>query len=358
MVPVAAPTFDPPVTDAATAAERAAVFPRIRWMGSKHRLLPHLAEVFDEIGGRTALDAFSGSGVVSYLLKHQGYAVHSNDYLGFPAVVATAGVVNHATRLTSADVDQIVGPAADDRAFIRRTFSGVFFTDDDLAFLDSAWSQIALLRGHKRAIAIAALCLAAARKQPRGVFTLTGDLGRYDDGRRDLRLSLREHFVERVEDYNRAVFSSGRRCEATSREVSDLEAKRYDVVYLDPPYAPPTDDNDYMKRFHFLEGLSRYWVGDKIMYDTKSKKLPKRVTKFSSRRTVEEGLRDVFKKFHDSTVVLSYSSNAMPERDTLEGLLAEFKSHVEVRAVEHTYHYGTHAAATRRSVDEYIFIGR
>jgi len=29
-----------------------------------------------------------------------------------------------------------------------------------------------------------------------------------------------------------------------------------------------------------------------------------------------------------------------------------------VRAVEHTYHYGTHAAAVRRSVDEYLFIGR
>lgn len=347
-----------PMIDSELAAQRAAVFPRVRWMGSKYRLLPHLAEAFDEIGGRTALDAFSGSGVVSYLLKHQGYAVHSNDYLGFPAAVATAGIVNHATRLTAGDVERIVGPPADDRDFIQRTFSRVFFTEEDLEFLDSAWSHIATMRGHKRAIAIAALCLAAARKQPRGVFTLTGDLSRYDDGRRDLRISLRDHFVERVEDYNRAVFSNGQQCLATSREVSELEAKRYDVVYLDPPYAPPTDDNDYTKRFHFLEGLSRYWVGDTIMHATKSKKIPKRVTKFSSRRTIEEGLRDVFKKFHDSTIVLSYSSNALPDRDTLEALLAEFKDHVEVRAIEHTYHYGTHAAAVRRSVDEYIFIGR
>ncbi|HET7691444.1 MAG TPA: hypothetical protein VFK41_13755, partial [Nocardioidaceae bacterium] len=214
------------------------------------------------------------------------------------------------------------------------------------------------LTGHKRAIAISALCLAAARKQPRGVFTLTGDLSRYDDGRRDLRLSLREHFVERVADYNRAVFRSGRPCTVTSREVADLEPRRYGVVYLDPPYAPPADDNDYTKRFHFLEGLSRYWAGDTIMTGTKSKKLPKRVTKFSSRRTIEEGLREVFKRFHDSPIVLSYSSNALPERGRLEALLREVKDDVEVRAVAHTYHYGTHATATRRSVDEYIFIGR
>ena len=63
------------------------------------------------------------------------------------------------------------------------------------------------MSGHKRDIAIAALVLAAARRQPRGVFTFT-DL-RYDDGRRDLRLSLREHFRERAAEYNRVVFDSG-----------------------------------------------------------------------------------------------------------------------------------------------------
>jgi DNA adenine methylase/adenine-specific DNA-methyltransferase len=341
----------------AEAARRATTFPRVRWMGSKYRLLPHLAQAFADIGGTTALDAFSGSGVVSYLLKHQGFAVHANDYLGFPGVVATAGVVNHAARLTSADVARITGPACDERNFIRRTFTGVYFTPGDLEFLDSAWSHIDTMRGHKRAIAIAALCMAAARKQPRGVFTLTGDLARYDDGRRDLRMSLREHFVERVADYNQAVFNSGRVCSTTSVEVADLEARTYDIVYLDPPYAPPTDDNDYTKRFHFLEGLSRYWVGDTIMESTKSKKLPKRVTKFSSKRTIEEGFRELFKTFHDSPLVLSYSSNALPDRPTLEALLREFKGDVEVRAIPHTYHYGTHGTALRRHVDEYLFIG-
>jgi len=57
-------------------------------MGSKHRLVPHLAEVFAELGGSTALDAFSGSGVVAYLLKTLGYRVTANDFLNFPAIIA------------------------------------------------------------------------------------------------------------------------------------------------------------------------------------------------------------------------------------------------------------------------------
>lgn len=327
-------------------------------MGSKYRLLGPLAEAFRDVGGTTALDAFSGSGVVSYLLKQQGFAVHANDYLGFPGVVATASIVNQSVRLTADDVARITGPAADDRDFIQRTFTGVFFTPDDLAFLDSAWSHIDALTGHKRAIAISALCLAAARKQPRGVFTITGDLSRYDDGRRDLRLSLRDHFIKRVADYNAAVFSSRQQSRVTMMEATDLEPQRYGLVYLDPPYAPPSDDNDYTKRFHFLEGLSRYWVGDAIMPGTKSRKIPKRVTKFSTKRTIEEGFQDLFKRFHDSPIVLSYSSNALPDKKTLVRLLRDFKDDVEVRAIPHTYHYGTHAGATRRQVDEYIFMAR
>jgi len=344
-------------TGEVAAHETAALFPRVRWMGSKYRLLPHLASTFEEIGGSTALDAFSGSGVVSYLLKRQGFQVHSNDYLGFPATVAKASVVNQTSRLSTLDVKRITGSAADNRSFITDTFRGVFFDVEDLTFLDSAWSHIDRMTGYKRALAISALCLSAARKQPRGVFTISGDLSHYDDGRRDLHIPLRQHFIERVEEYNQAVFS-GPRCTATALEVTDLNQRPYDIVYLDPPYAPPHDDNDYTKRFHFLEGLSRYWQGDTIMEQTKTKKLTKRITKFSTKRTIEEGFRDLFKRFHDSTIVLSYSSNALPDLDSLLSLLGEFKDEVQVKAIEHKYHYGTHATALRTTVDEYIFVAR
>lgn len=335
-----------------------ALYPRIRYMGSKYKLLPHLAEVFAEVGGQTALDAFSGSGVVSYLLKRQGLSVTVNDMLEFPGILATAIVVNNSARLTADDVARITGPAFDDRDFIRKTFTGVFFTPEDLAFLDSAWSHIATMSGHKRALAISALVLSAARKQPRGVFTISGDLSSCDDGRRDLRISMRDHFIEHVEDYNRAVFA-GPQARVTQEESSQMEARPYDLVYLDPPYAPPSDDNCYIKRFHFLEGLSRYWEGDTLMLETLTKKLPKPITGFSNKRTIVEAFRDTFKRFRDSgAIVLSYGSNALPDKETIIDLLLEVKRDVQVRAIPHTYHYGTHQAAARRSVDEYIFIAR
>src|SRR5262249_48643378 len=175
---------------------------------------------------------------------------------------------------------------------------------------------------------------------------------------RDLRLSLREHFRERAAEYNRVVFDSGQPCTALCGDVFALESRSYDVVYLDPPYAPPRDDNCYIKRYHFLEGLSVYWRGQAIMEDTRTKKLPKRYTPFSYKHTVTGALRRMLKQFQDSAIVLSYSSNAVPDADTLEGLLREVKNEVEVRLIDHTYTFGTHSTAQRRAPAECLSMGR
>ena len=56
-------------------------------------------------------------------------------------------------------------------------------------------------------------------------------------------------------------------------------------MYFDPPYVPRADDNCYMKRYHFLEGLSCYWKGLRIMENTRVKKIEKPYTPFSYRKS-------------------------------------------------------------------------
>lgn len=326
-------------------------------MGSKYQLLPHLEQLFAELGGKTAVDAFSGSGVVSYLLKAQGFSVTSNDFLAFPGMITRAAVANSSVKLTRADIDRICGPTADDRDFIQSKFEGLYFTAEDRAFLDSAWSHIDPLTGFKRDIAISALVLSAARRQPRGVFTFT-DSTRYADGRRDLRMSLRDHFRRAAAEYNAVVFSNGDKSRTVTGDVFDLDIRTADLVYLDPPYAPPRDDTDYIKRYHFLEGLSVYWRDVTIMEETKTKKLEKRFTPFAYKRTIEDALLRTFEHFEDArAIVLSYSSNALPDAERIVDLMGKVKPNVRKIAVDHKYSFGTHAAATRRDVAEYLFVG-
>ena len=343
-----------PALAAPTLTDRLGRYPRMRFMGSKHRLAPRLAELFATLPPGPAVDAFSGSGVVAYALKATGRAVTANDHLAFAAALAQALVANDGTVLTRADVERLCSPNRDGRDFIQRTFDGLYFPAADHAFLDAAWSHLDAMEPTKRAMAITALCLAAARKQPRGVFTITTP--RYDDGRRQLRTSLRDLFREAVGDVNAAVFG-GAPCVSVCGEVLDLDPAGIALAYLDPPYAPPRDDTCYIKRYHFLEGLATYWRGQEIMWGTRSRKLVKRHTPFASKRTVRDALDRTFDHFRAATLVVSYGSNAALGIEELEGLLRRHTPRVERLEIPHTYAFGTHGRARRRAATEYVLVG-
>jgi DNA adenine methylase/adenine-specific DNA-methyltransferase len=327
-------------------------YPRIRFMGSKYRLAPRLAEIFATLPPGPAIDAFSGSGIVAYTLKAGGRDVLANDHMAFTATLAEALVANGTERLSGEDVEAICSPSRDGRDFIARTFDGLYFPRADHEFLDSAWSHVEHLDGARRALALSALCLAAAQKQPRGVFTVTSP--RYDDGRRQFRMSLQELFREAVERCNAAVIPGSAR--ASCADVFALEPAGAAAVYLDPPYAPPRDDTCYVKRYHFLEGLATYWRGQEIMWETRTRKLRKRHTPFASKRTVRSALDRLFDHFRPvESLVVSYGSNADLDATELETLLGR---HRRVRRIEipHRYAFGTHSAAGRRVATEYVFV--
>jgi DNA adenine methylase/adenine-specific DNA-methyltransferase len=137
-----------------------------------------------------------------------------------------------------------------------------------------------------------------------------------------------------------------------------LEQRGVDLVYLDPPYVPRADDNDYLKRYHFLEGLTTYWCEGEIVPTSRVKKLAKRFTPFAYRRTALAAFEALFARFESQTLVLSYSSNGWPDLDTLLARLKRYKPNVEVHQAEHRYHFGTHARAARNRVTEYLVVAR
>jgi adenine-specific DNA-methyltransferase len=328
-------------------------YPRIRFMGSKHRLVPRLAELFATLPPGPAIDAFSGSGVVAHTLKTARRPVLANDHLHFAATIAEAVVANDGHTLGAGDVERICSGNRDGRDFISRTFAGLYFPAADHAFLDAAWSQIDDMPGPGRALALSALCLAAAWKQPRGVFTVTTP--RYDDGRRQLRLPLEDLFREAVPRFNAAVLPGP--AQARCGDVFAVDPRGAAIAYLDPPYAPARDDTCYVKRYHFLEGLATYWRGQEIMWETRTRKLVKRHTPFASKRTVRPALDALFAHFAPAeALVVSYGSNAALGPDELQTLLGRHRRRVRRIEIPHRYAFGTHAAAARRTATEYVFV--
>lgn len=84
---------------------------------------------------------------------------------------------------------------------------------------------------------------------------------------------------------------------------------------------PRADDNCYIKRYHFIEGLATYWRGVEI---------------------------------HPTSKVSGY-----PEIERLVELMGRYKSDVVVHEHDHRYHFGTHGKVSvdRAVVTEYLVVG-
>jgi len=230
-------------------------FPYLRYMGSKHKLSPWIYDIIKNLDFNSALDGFSGSGVISYLLKSMDKTVYSNDFLHFSYIISKGIIENSEETLSPADVEMLISKYGTPEKFISTTFKDMFYSKPELEFLDQISHNIQLLDSEKkRALAYTSLFRACLKKQPRGVFTVSGNLEKYNDGRRDLQLNLEQHFKEQVKIYNKIIFNNDAVNISFNQNIFNFDQNTYkpDLVYLDPPYVPNSDDNCYVKRYHFL----------------------------------------------------------------------------------------------------------
>lgn len=334
-------------------------FPATRYMGSKRKLLGEIWNIASSFKHTSVLDLFSGSGIVSYLFKAQGKRVIANDHMASAFVNAQAMVANARERLSYSDAERLISTPLPHDDFVSRTFEDIYFSKADLETIDAIRTGIKRMRSpSRRALARAALMRACMKKRARGIFTYVGE--RYDDGRRDLKLSIAQHFIDAAQQVSDAVFDSGVRCEARWGDSMDLNAPDVDLVYMDPPYFSRHSDNEYVRRYHFVEGLARDWKGVEIQHDTLTRKFKSYPTPFSTHQGAVDAFDRLFRKFRRSTILVSYSSNSLPTKDEMVGLLAKHKSRVEVVPVDHRYSFGNrakNASAPRNTVKEYLFVG-
>lgn len=332
------------------------LFPGTRFMGSKYSILEFIWDAANGVVFDSVLDAFSGSASVSYLFKTKGKKVYANDLLHFCYHTANALIANNNIMLDEVDAGLLLSTDKKPLTFIQDTFKGLYFSDEDNAFLDQVRTNIDELENpYKRSLALAALVRACLKKRPRGIFAYVGE--RYNDNRPDVKKNLREHFIVAVQEFNKAVINNNKQNAAFNCDVFDLDLKP-DLVYIDPPYYSPHADSDYLRRYHFVEGLVRYWQGVEIQQHTKTKKFKKYPTAFDGKEATNQALLRLFEKFQNSTLMVSYSSNSLPPKSELARMLKEFKKRVIVYQVGHRYSFGTqYKDRASNTIEEYIFVG-
>lgn len=338
--------------------EQVLKYPTTRFMGSKNKLLKEIWSVASQFNFDTAVDLFSGSGIVGYMFKAQGKTVISNDYMAMSARFTEAMVENNSIILTNADALKLLEPTRPSDKFVETTFKDLYYSDDDNRLIDTLRMNIwALKNKYKRAIAMSALIRACTKKRPRGIFTYTGM--RYDDGRRDIHLSMREQFLEAVAVINGAIFDNGKENKSRHIDALELQAIEGGLVYIDPPYYSTLGDNEYVRRYHFTEGLARDWKGVEIQEHTLTKKFKSYPTPFSTRKGAADAFDHLFKKFQKNVLIVSYSSNSEPTQDEMVSILSKYKK-VVVKKIDYKYSFGTHGhkvGNNNNAALEFLFVG-
>lgn len=339
--------------------EQVSLYPPTRFMGSKNKLLQEIWSVASQFKFDTAIDLFSGSGVVSYMMKSYGKNVISNDYMAMSATFTKAMIENNSVILPLDEAKKLLEPVTITDTFVEDTFKDLYFHDEDNRFIDLLRYKIKKIRSpYKRAIAMTALIRSCLKKRPRGIFTYVGH--RYDDGRKDLKKSFQEQFLDAVEAINLSIFDNSTTNKSRCGDAMTMRAKNECLVYIDPPYYSRYSDSEYVRRYHFVEGLAKDWKNVEMQEHTKTKKFKSYPTPFSTRKGASDAFNKLFKKFKNNILLVSYSSNSEPTLDEMVSLMSKHKQHVEVIPIKYQYSFGNQGHKTGKnnnSVNEYLFVG-
>ncbi|MGY5871803.1 MAG: DNA adenine methylase [Candidatus Thorarchaeota archaeon] len=322
-------------------------FPATRYQGSKNKLIGWINKAINNLEFESVLDCFGGTGVVSYMFKKMGKRVTYNDYLKSNSVIAKALIENKETTLSKEKLHQILEPQEyqyDD--FIERVFNDIYFTTEENKQLDIMAQNISRLTDeYEQAIAYFALFQSCIIKRPynlfhrKNLYMRTSDVDRSFGNKVTWDRSFEEYMTKFTKHANDAVFDNGQENRALNMDVLDIPKGEYDLVYIDSPYISPKGVGvDYRDFYHFLEGLMNYSNWESMIdWGSKHRRLAVRPNPWSKPQMITDAFRNLFDKFKDSILVVSYRSPGIPSKIELQEMLESLEKKVEIFDLGHKY---------------------
>jgi len=314
-------------------------FPSTRYQGSKLKIIDWIWDNIRDLKFNTVLDAFGGTGCVSYMLKFHGKEITYNDILKFNWYIGLALIENNSIQLEAKDLEFILKKHSGIKysSFIYDTFKDIYYTDYANKWLDVVVANIFKLDNiYKKALAFYALFQSCIIKRPFNLFHRKNLYIRFSDVKRNFGnkttwdKSFNEHFTKFVNEGNKAIFNNGKQNKAINKDIFKIN-KKYDLVYIDTPYISKEGVGvNYLDFYHFLEGMVNYsnWK-EMIDYKSKHKRLKKIDNPWSNKNKIYNAFEKLITKYKDSILVISYRSDGIPDINNLIKLLKKYKPTVE-----------------------------
>ena len=317
-----------------------AKFPSTRYQGSKQKFVDWIWQCIKDISFHTVLDAFGGTGSIAYKMKEEEKKVTYNDILPFNHIIGKALIENDSVLLSENDIENIlkVHQNISYPNFIEKTFKDIYYTDEENHWLDIVTTNIKLINDeYKQALAYFALFQSCIIKRPYNLFHRKNLYVRMQDVKRSFGnkktwdTPFETHFRKFVQEANSTIFNNNESCVSTNNNVFDINQK-YDLIYIDTPYLNSDGIGvDYADFYHFLNRLIDYdnW-NSRIDYNSKHLRLKRTPNVWNEADNIHNAFKNLFDKFSDSIMVISYRSNGIPTIDELVDMLEKNGKDVKI----------------------------
>jgi adenine-specific DNA-methyltransferase len=300
----------------------------IKYLGSKRKLIDIIHDNIKlHSTGGVIMDAFSGSGRVSYMLKERGYPVIANDHNAYAHTIATCYIEADTTYETQARILlkelSLVKPQA---GYFTDTFceKSRYIQPKNGAKIDAIREAI---EGKDLPIILKCILVTSLIEAADRVDSTVGLQMAYlkkwsKRSHNDLELRLPK------------LIDGDLRCRALKLEASQAASLfEMDILYLDPPY----NQHSYLGNYHIWESLA-LWDKPEF-YGVACKRLDVRERKspFNSKKRVLVGLKEVVEKSKFNTCIMSYNNEGHLKIEQVVDVLTNY-GEVSLLEVDHKRH--------------------
>jgi adenine-specific DNA-methyltransferase len=308
---------------------------RTNFYGNKRALLPDIAALIPR-KVKTIFDAFSGTGIVSWALKHRGYRIIANDVMRYPHYRLRAVVRNNSTVLDYRDLKLLTEPNPNRPDYIS-TFYGQTYGESNCLFLETWASNINKLSDPVKrdlAIFIPIVCIskylkfAAVHFSPFG--TLTGD-------QTLSHINLAEDICAyAIETFPTFLYDN--QCQNECYQIDTIELLptiEADMAYFDPPYACRA--GSYEGHYAYFDDLASILSGKGEVianpFDARCELPP--YTFYGTRRSAVTGLAKLFERsLHIPHILLSYNTTSLISPNEIATLARTSGRHVTIQFID------------------------
>jgi len=325
-------------------------FPQTRYQGSKLKLLSWFHPIFQKIHFDTVLDAFGGTGAVSYMFKKMGKEITYNDLLKSNWYIGKALIENNNTKLNPLEIESLFynKNGYNYHTTIQTHFKGIYYTNDENVLLDTVVQNIYILKDqYEKALCFFALFQACIQKRPfnlfhrKNLYLRLNNVKRSFGNKKTWDTPFLELMLRAIKEGNKAVFDNSRGNKALNHSILDIPIPNegFDLVYLDPPYISSKGVGvNYRDYYHFLEGICNYDRWENLIdFNSKHKRLKSIENEWNDPKHILKAFEKTISKFQDSKLVLSYLDPGIPSIKALRNIMLSYKKKTSIHVKDYKY---------------------